>query len=411
MDYSYVKDFKKLGFGMFVHFGLYSVLGAGEWYYECAYNGGRIKKPISMEQYIASTMPKFNPKKNWARDLCKLAKEAGCRYVTLTTRHHEGFSLYDTRGLNAYDAPHSPAKRDLVAEFVEACHTFGLLPVFYHTVIDWWNKDYQEGRYESYFDYLRRSIEILCKNYGEVGGFWFDGTWGLPKGVTFPEDIYMLIHTLQPRAIITNNTGLDFGGQKGASEIDCVTFERGKPFPVEDDEARPLAGEVCDSINDHWGYTRDDYCFKSYSELLNELIDARSSGCNFLLNVGPKGDGEVPFLQKSIMKMLGKWLKKNKNIVLDAIPSSIKTEGAYLFEKDGTYYAVTENVPMAADTHVQRILGDKVVHLETEKKIVGGYMVDKPSEKIVLKDPRTFNVYPFGYGTSMGARVAAFKLK
>jgi len=111
------------------------------------------------------------------------------------------------------------------------------------------------------------------------------------------------------------------------------------------------------------------------------------------------------------MKMLGKWLKKNKNIILDALPSSIKTEGAYLFEKDGTYYAVTENVPMAADTHVQRILGDKVVHLETEKKIVGGYMVDKPSEKIVLKDPRTFNVYPFGYGTSMGARVAAFKLK
>ena len=132
MDYSYVKDFKKLGFGMFVHFGLYSVLGAGEWYYECAYNGGRIKKPISMEQYIASTMPKFNPKKNWARDLCKLAKEAGCRYVALTTRHHEGFSLYDTRGLNTYDAPHSSAKRDLIAEFVEACHTFGLLPVFYH---------------------------------------------------------------------------------------------------------------------------------------------------------------------------------------------------------------------------------------------------------------------------------------
>ncbi len=411
MDYSYVRDFRKLGYGMFVHFGLYSSLAAGEWYFESAYNGGRIKKPITMDEYIAQTLPHFKVKKNWAKELCKLAKEGGCRYVALTTRHHEGFSLYDTKGLNEYDAIHSPAGRDLIKEFVEACHEYDLMPVFYHTVIDWWQKDFQEGNFDAYFEYLRKSIELLCLNYGPVGGFWFDGTWGLPEGVTFPNEIYKMIHKLQPRAIITNNTGLDFCGQKGAEEIDCVTFERGRAFPVSSDASRPLAGEVCDSIHDHWGYTKDDYCFKSYSYLINELIDTREAGCNLLLNVGPKVDGSVPYLDKIIIKQIGSWLKKNRYVVLDAEPSSLKADGAAMFEKDGVYYAVVKDVPMAADVNVQRKLSDKKVHVLTDKKIVSGSMVDKPSEKFLLQDKQTFVVYPYGYGTSMGARIAKFRLK
>ncbi len=411
MDYSYVRDFRKLGYGMFVHFGLYSSLAAGEWYFESAYNGGRIKKPITMDEYIAQTLPHFKVKKNWAKELCKLAKEGGCRYVALTTRHHEGFSLYDTKGLNEYDAIHSPAGRDLIKEFVEACHEYDLMPVFYHTVIDWWQKDFQEGNFDAYFEYLRKSIELLCLNYGPVGGFWFDGTWGLPEGVTFPNEIYKMIHKLQPRAIITNNTGLDFCGQKGAEEIDCVTFERGRAFPVSSDASRPLAGEVCDSIHDHWGYTKDDYCFKSYSYLINELIDTREAGCNLLLNVGPKVDGSVPYLDKIIIKQIGSWLKKNRYVILDAEPSSLKADGAAMFEKDGVYYAVVKDVPMAADVNVQRKLSDKKVHVLTDKKIVSGSMVDKPSEKFLLQDKQTFVVYPYGYGTSMGARIAKFRLK
>lgn len=411
MDYSYVKDFKKLGFGMFVHYGLYSTLEAGEWYFACAFNGGYIKSPISMDEYIEKTLPKFNPKKNWARDLCRLAKQSGCRYVTMTTRHHEGFSLYDTKGLNEYDAPHSPAKRDLVKEFVDACHEYGMKPFFYHTVIDWWQSDFQKGNFESYFEYLRKSIEILCTNYGEVGGFWFDGTWGLPEGVAFPDEIYKMIHRLQPKAIVTNNTGLDFCGQKGGEEIDCVTFERGEAFPVSSEESRPLAGEVCDTISDHWGYAKDDLCVKSYSQLLNELIDTRACGCNLLLNVGPKGNGDVPFMQKEIMLSLGKWLKKNRFIILDTEPASIRGEGACFFEKDGKYYAVVKDVPMAADVHVQRVLGKKVVQVETDRKIVSAKMVDRPQEKPVMEGKNQFRIYPFGYGISYGARIAEFKLK
>lgn len=411
MDYSYVSDFKKLGFGMFVHFGLYSNLEAGEWYYASAFNGGRIKKQVTIEEYIAATLPRFKVKESWAKDLCKLAKDSGCRYVCLTTRHHEGFSLYDTEGLNEYDAPHSPSGRDLVKEFTDACREFGLIPFFYHTVIDWWQKDFQEGNFKAYFDYLSKSVEILCKNYGEVGGFWFDGTWGLPEGVAFPNEIYKMIHKLQPRAIITNNTGLDFCGQKGAEEIDCVTFERGKAFPVSSDAARPLAGEVCDSLYDHWGYTRDDYCCKSYAHLVNELIDTRACGCNLLLNVGPKGDGLVPSFDKTVMKRLGSWLKKNRYLILDAEPSSLKADGASIFEKDGAYYAVVKDVPMAADVNVQRKLSDKIVCVHTDKKVVSARMVDRRQEKPQMEDKRSFIVYPFGYGSSMGARIAEFKLK
>ena len=411
MDYSYVSDFRKLGYGMFVHFGLYSNIGAGEWYFESAYNGGRIKNPLTIDEYIAKTFPRFKVKDGWAKNICRLAKDGGCRYIVLTTRHHEGFSLYDTKGLNEYDAPHSPAGRDLVKEFVEACHEFGLIPFFYHTVIDWWHKDYQEGNFDAYFDYLKKSIELLCLNYGPVGGFWFDGTWGLPEGVTFPTEIYRMIHALQPRAIITNNTGLDFCGQKGAEEIDCVTFERGKAFPVSSDASRPLAGEVCDSIHDHWGYTKDDYCFKSYSYLINELIDTRAAGCNLLLNVGPKGDGTVPYLDRTIINYIGSWLKRNKYVVLDAEPSSLKADGATMFERNGEYYAVVKDVPMAADVNVQRKLSDKIVHLHTKKNIISCGMVDKPKEKFSFQDNQTFIVYPYGYGTSMGARIAKFRLK
>ena len=410
MDYSYVNDFRKLGFGMFVHFGLYSVLGKGEWHFQYT-RDSRMSDEVAMERYIEKTFPRFKVAPNWAKELCKTAKKAGCRYVTLTTRHHEGFSLYDTCGLNELDAPHSPTQRDLVQEFVDACREYDLLPVFYHTVIDWWQKDFRSGNFEAYFAYLKRSIEILCTRYGKVGGFWFDGTWGLPQGITFPEEIYQMIHALQPRAIITNNTGLSACGEKGGEEIDCVTFEKGKAFPISSSAARPIAGEVCDTIVEHWGYAKNDYCIKSYSHLLNELISTRAAGCNLLLNVGPKGNGFLPVEQKRMMEMLGSWLKKNHSIVLDATPSSVSTDGASLFEKDGFYYAVVQDVPMAADAHVQRDQGKKTVLLHTDKRISSLSMVDKPGEKIEKTSHQSFVITPFEYGTSMGARIAKFRLK
>ena len=127
MKFDYIEDFKKLGFGLFVHFGLYSVIGKGEWY-RYIYN-------VSEDKYNKITLPHFKVKKNWAKDLVATAKKAGAKYITLTARHHDGFSLYDTCGLNDYDSLHSLTGRDLAKEFVDECHKQDIKPFFYHTLL------------------------------------------------------------------------------------------------------------------------------------------------------------------------------------------------------------------------------------------------------------------------------------
>lgn len=161
-NYEYIKDFRKLGLGLFVHFGLYSVVGKGEWF---AYN----LRGEAKQQY-EQTSNKFIVDENWAQKLVATAKSAGAKYITLTTRHHDGFSLFDTCGLSEFDSPHSANGRDLVAEFVKACNAEKIVPFFYHTLIDWHNADYKND-FVAYVDYLVASVELLCKNYGKIGGF------------------------------------------------------------------------------------------------------------------------------------------------------------------------------------------------------------------------------------------------
>ena len=145
----YIKEFEKLGFGMFVHFGLYSVLGKGEW--------AKLSYQMSDEEYF-KLCEQFQPEKDWATKLVTQAKQAGCKYITLTTRHHDGYSLYDTCGLNTLDAPHT-CGRDLVREFVDACREQNMIPFFYHTLLDWYEESF-ETDFPAYLKYLRKSVEI-----------------------------------------------------------------------------------------------------------------------------------------------------------------------------------------------------------------------------------------------------------
>ena len=193
----YVKDFENLGFGLFVHFGAYSLFERGEWVQEI------LKIPSEEYEKVVRT---FNPDKDWAEQLVATAKTAGCKYITLTTRHHDGFSLYDTCGLNDYDAPHT-CGRDLVREFVDACNAGGIIPFFYHTLFEW-RTDWFEKDPVSYLPYLRDSVEILCKNYVKIGGLWFDGMWRNDKLDWEEDKLYGLIRSYQPEAMIINNTGL-----------------------------------------------------------------------------------------------------------------------------------------------------------------------------------------------------------
>ena len=161
----YIKDFEQLGFGMFVHYGLYSQIGHGEWVFKY------LKKGMSEYAKLAETFDCVG-----MHEIVATAKSAGCKYICLTTRHHEGFSLYDPCGLSDFNALNSPAGRDLIAEFVEECRKVDIVPFFYHTTLDWHHPDF-ENNFDAYLDYLYQSVEILCTKYGKIGGLWFDGNW------------------------------------------------------------------------------------------------------------------------------------------------------------------------------------------------------------------------------------------
>lgn len=293
-----IARFEKMGFGMFAHWGLYSQLGIGEWAMHLHH--------IDRNEYIklkdTFTAEDFN-----ADDFVLCAKNAGCKYITLTTRHHEGFSLYDTCGLNDFDAPHSAAGRDLVREFVDACNRHGIVPFFYHTTLDWYNPDFNDN-FDRYLEYLRSSVEILCTNYGKIGGLWFDGNWSKKDADWHEDALYATIRRHQPDAMIINNTGLHARGDIGHPELDSVTFEQGRPTPMDRSHmSKYVAAEMCYTLNDHWGIGNSDFNYKSPKELIECLCDCRRVGANLLLNIGPTAQGGVEPIQRELLRVMGKW--------------------------------------------------------------------------------------------------------
>lgn len=400
-SYAYVKEFEKLGFGMFVHFGLYSIVGKGEWHWFQA---------TDAEKEAYKTLPqRFKVAKNWAMELAKTAKRAGCKYITLTTRHHDGFSLYDTCGLNDYDAPHSACGRDLVREFVDACRAYDLLPVFYHTLLDWHHPEYY-GDFPTYLVYLRESIKLLCTNYGRIGGIWFDGIWDKRRK---PEDdweedaLYGLIRSLQPEAMIMNNYGLHRCGEVGHPAIDSFLFERGKPFTV-DNADRPRAGEMCEVVNDHWGYAAKDCNYKSVPTLIEELVNCRRYNCNFLLNVGPKANGMLREMDRAIMHEIGQWVKSTKDFIYRVRGCDIEAEGAYVVTDGEYYYAVVEKVPMRGDQNVAIGYPCGSIKLFGGKQFKNPIWLDNKQPAVVNGD--TVAIQPYPYGTSLAIRILRFKI-
>ena len=333
-----VKAFEKMGFGLFVHYGIYSVLGKGEWSKEL------LKLP--WDEYLKA-LNTFSPKEDWAEELVTSAKNAGCRYITLTTRHHDGFSLYDTCGLNTYDAPHT-CGRDLIREFVDACNRHDIQPFFYHTLLDWREESYQSN-FKEYLVYLRKSIELLCKNYGKIGGLWFDGMWNKPDEDWEEDALYGVIRRYQPEAMIINNTGLHQRGALGHIELDSVTFERGRPEPLNMEGApKYVASEMCETVCDHWGYAALDFNYKPTAELIKTFAICRRYGSNLLLNVGPKGDGSLRTMDKAILEVIGQWHQLNREALHTPLPCPIEVEGKphnFILRDEDSYYLFVTDLP------------------------------------------------------------------
>lgn len=404
--HQYVKDFENLGLGMFVHFGIYSILGQGEWVMH--------HHKIPRDEY-RRLAPDFCPEKDWAERLVKTAKSAGCRYITLTTRHHDGYSLYDTCGLNDYSTVNFIG-RDLVREFVDACRAEGIIPFFYHTYLDWYDERF-DSDFPAYLAFLRESVRLLFTRYGKIGGIWFDGKWSR-KDADWEEDaMYSMIRSYQPEAIIVNNTGLSALGELGHIELDSVTFERGRPKPINLEGApKYIASEMCEVFGTHWGYAENDLLYKSPATIIEELADCRRYGANMLLNVGPMGNGYISEVDRAFYSMLGKWVSLYGESIRLPRPSGIEVENPdgrdFLLRDGNKLYLFCFGLPMSADPNVSRAADssryEDVFRLpEGEHATAAEWLDDGTQLELEERDGKTvLKTLPYLYGTNHVVRVA-----
>lgn len=385
------RDFSKLGLGLFVHYGLYSIIGNGEWIKE--------EDGMSDEEYDKLTL-KFKPKKDFAEDICKFAKKNCFKYIVFTARHHDGFSLYDTRGLSEYDS-YNTMGRDLVKELVNSCRKYNIKVFLYHTLIDW-HEEKKYNDFSNYLNYLYKSIDILCTYYGDIDGFWFDGMWKYPNIDWNEENIYKIISKKQPNAVIVNNSGLNNIGKRISKYTDVVTCEQNsiKKYNYEKN-IDDYAFEMCQTLNDHWGYSKDDINYKSINEIIYNFCMCRKYGGNYLLNIGPISNGEIRNIERELINLFGDWIKINSEAIFDTEPyDMVLPNNTFALRKAKVIYIFVFNVPTKFNKNSENIKIDlKTLNIEN------AFWLDN-MEKIYIDEDNSFLVNPFEYGVSLCVRIA-----
>lgn len=311
------KDFADAKFGIFLHWGLYSMFGQGEWY--------MTNENINCHEY-AKVAQAFYPHNFNAHQWIAAIKKSGARYITFTTRHHEGFSMWDTKQSD-YNIMHTPYGKDIVKQLVDECHRQQIGIHLYYSHLDWTRDDYPIGRtgrgtgraagkanWPVYYDFMNKQLTELLSNYGKINAIWFDGWWdhdqdSIPFNWELPEQ-YALIHRLQPACLIGNNHHQPpFEGE------DIQIFERDVPgenkagLSGQDISRLPL--ETCQTMNGMWGYKVKDQNYKTARELIQLLVRTSGKGANLLLNIGPQPDGSLPAVALNRLEEIGKWLSEN----------------------------------------------------------------------------------------------------
>ena len=312
-----LEHFQDIRFGMFIHWGLYSILARQEWIMHV--------ESIPVAEY-EKLVPQFDPVKFNADEWVSIAADAGQKYMVITSRHHDGFSMYDTQ-LSDYKVTNTPFQRDPIAELAAACARRRDIKLgFYSSLLDWHHPAYrfrQESglAWRDYLDFLHGQVRELCTNFGELACLWFDGDWPhhpfdatneyfRPGGSFEYEKLYDMIHTLQPDTVIQNNRhaeplpGEDIQGfEQDLPGANSAGFNETRVFDV------PL--EVCMTINDHWGVHTGDENHKSTRQLIHYLVRSASGGANYLLNVGPTAAGEILPAHAQRLRAVGQWLATN----------------------------------------------------------------------------------------------------
>lgn len=356
-----IRWFEEARFGMFIHWGVYAVPARGEWV--------QSDEQMSVSEY-QKYADLFHPDKYDPVHLARLAKHAGMRYAVMTAKHHDGYCMFDSE-LTDYSSMHF-CGRDFVREFLEAFRNEGLKTGLYYSLLDWHHPDYPHSQdrhhpernnpayrnyrydFDRYLEYMHGQIRELCSNYGKIDLLWTDFSYDNMRADTWHgEELVRMIRSLQPDIILNNRmeaSGEGFGSLVGEHPLitsgDFVTPEQIiPPEGIRNADGKPVMWEACVTMNNHWGYCRNDRWYKPASMIIRKLTECVSKGGNLLLNIGPDKTGVLPEEQEKLLKEIGEWMSVNSESIHSCTFSGIGKPEYGRITRNGNrlYYHVFEN--------------------------------------------------------------------
>ena len=358
--------FREARFGMFIHWGLYAIPARGEWV--------RSHEELSIQDY-EPYFHQFDPVDYNPREWIRLAKAAGMKYAVMTAKHNDGFCLFDS-AYSDYKCTNTRAGRDLVREFVDACHEEGIRAGLYFSIIDWHHPDYpkygdlfhpmrnneafkdEKIDFDRYLDFMHNQVRELVTNYGTLDILWFDFAYGEMTGEKWrATELINMVRQHQPQVIIDNR--LEGNGDKHGSILtlepsvysgDFVSPEQLlPPSGVLDVAGNPVPWELCATMNNHWGYCNFDHEYKSAKMIVRKLVECVSKGGNLIMNVGPDARGNIPKESVAILQEIGRWMQLNGESVYGCGVSSLpKPEWGRYTQRGDTIYAHVYEPPLGA---------------------------------------------------------------
>ena len=371
------EEFQDNKFGIFIHWGVYSMLATGEW--------TMTNNNLNYKEY-AKLAGGFYPAKFSAKEWVTNVKNSGAKYICITTRHHDGFSMFDSKYTDYTITKASPFKRDIIKELADECQKQGIKLHLYYSHIDWGREDAPwgrtgrgtgrpnpEGDWKSYYKFMNNQLTELLTNYGPVGAIWFDGWWDQDANPDFDWELpyqYKMIHDLQPACLIGNNHHqVPFEGE------DIQIFERDLPGEntagLSGQDIAHLPLETCETMNGMWGYKITDQNYKSTKTLIHYLVKAAGRDANLLMNVGPQPDGQFPAVSIQRLNEMGEWLKEYGETIYG-------TRGGIVTPRD---WGVTTQKDNKLYVHILN-LTDTGLFLPINSKEVKSAKVYKTGEKI-----------------------------
>lgn len=388
------KEFSDMKFGIFLHWGIYSMFAQGEWYMHNA--------NIDWREYEKAASA-FYPANFDAEAWVKAIKDSGAKYITFTTRHHDSFSMWDTEqsDFNIVDA--TPYKKDVLKMLADECQKQGVTLNLYYSHLDWRREDYPQGRtghgthrdaskadWPSYYKFMNDQLTELLTNYGKVGAIWFDGFWDHDEdAVPFDWQLgpqYELIHRLQPSCLVGNNHHVEVHPGE-----DIQIFERDVPGQntagLSGQAISRLPLETCQTMNGMWGYKIIDQNYKSTEELIRLLVRTSGKGANLLLNIGPQPNGELPATALDRLKEIGEWLRANGESIYGTTAGDLEEQPWGVTTRNGNalYLHIlnldsnTLELPLSCKVKSATVLNGNAVRFKKTKTGVTLTFDEKPS--------------------------------